>query len=328
MEGQVVGRNRCQHRDEPYLPLLRDTTFQPIFILGPHRSGTTLLYRLLVATQCFNFVSAYHLIRCEEILFNHVHRREDHAREKLDALLKSLGLADRLIDNVTVTSDLPEEYGFMLPNARFRPQLASENAGDFVEFCKKIQFVSDPDRPLLLKNPWDFSNFVYVKKTLPTAKFIFIHRHPVHVINSLLKATRSLLDSESAYHALLDPGYGRLMDSSVRLFCARLLLSSHLDLGLRIVARYVARATSYFLEHVGELSDTDYVSVTYEDLCEDPESNVIKISSFLELKARANLMYEALIQSRPLRLLPEVARQYDRIQQKLYPYSFYCGYDR
>lgn len=331
MEGPMDGGKRLaggsKTRDEPYLPLLRDVTLQPIFILGEHRSGTTLLYRLLVATQCFNFVSAYHITRQGEILFNYVNETEDHARAELDTLFKSLGLEDRIIDGVAVTPDLPEEYGFILRNVRLRPQLNPSNLAGFIEFCKKIQFVSNPDRPLLLKNPWDFMNFMYVESAFPTSKFIFIHRHPIHVISSLLRANRSVFAAKNAYLALIAQWYAQLMDSPVRLFGVRLLFSSHLDLGLRIVTTHAVKATSYFLKEIGSLSNTHYVSVRYEDLCEDPESNILKILSFLELNAKVDLTYDAFIQPRPLHLLPEVARRYDDIQQKLHRYFVYCGYD-
>jgi len=314
-------------QDEPYLPLLQDVHFLPIFILGDHRSGTTLLYTLLAATQRFNFVSVYHLIRYDEILFNHVNRTEDHAREALDELFKSLGLRDRIIDGVAVTPDLPEEYGFILPNAGYRPQLNPGNLPGFIELCKKVQFVSAPDRPLLLKNPWDFLNFMYLKAAFPEAKFIFIHRHPIHVINSQLRATRSLLTTRNAYVALIARWYAQLFDKPVQLFAARLLFSSHFDLGLRIATRHVLRATTYFLQHVDSLPKTDHISIKYEDLCADPETNVIRILRFLGLKQRPSLAYDTFIKPRPLRLLPEVTRKYDNIRQKLQPYCAHHGYD-
>ena len=49
--------------DQPYLDQLTQTDLQPIFILGDHRSGTTLLYQTLASTHCFNVVKAYHVIK-------------------------------------------------------------------------------------------------------------------------------------------------------------------------------------------------------------------------------------------------------------------------
>jgi hypothetical protein len=236
-------------------------------------------------------------------------------------------LKDRIIDGVVVTQDLPEEYGFILRNAKFRPRLNPDNLADFVQFCKKVQFVSDPDRPLLLKNPRDFANVPYLKRALPLAKFIFIHRNPIHVINSQLKAIRSLFAAKSAYTALLAQWYRELFASPLRLFAIRLLFLSRFNLGLRIVARHVTRATSQFLEHVGDLPSADYVSVRYEDLCRDAETNVVRILRFLGLQPAVDLPYDTFIEPRPVRLLPEIVRKYDHIRRTLDPYFVYCEYD-
>ncbi len=40
--------------------LVRDALRSPVFILGPHRSGTTLLYEMMHANGCFNIVTARH----------------------------------------------------------------------------------------------------------------------------------------------------------------------------------------------------------------------------------------------------------------------------
>jgi hypothetical protein len=47
------------HTDSLYLGVLKNISFQPVFIMGDHRSGTTLLYQMLDAAQCFNVVRAY-----------------------------------------------------------------------------------------------------------------------------------------------------------------------------------------------------------------------------------------------------------------------------
>jgi Sulfotransferase family len=175
--------NHCAD-DRPYLNLLPQADFSPIFIMGDHRSGTTLLYKTLVATGCFNFVRAYHIIKYNEILYNRIHQTENRAIEELEELFKSLEISDRNIDRVMATPDLPEEYGFILKNvAGDNSCITKQNLPVFQQLCRKIQFASDPDKPLLLKNPWDLPQFMYVKSVVPNAKFIFIHRHPIHVIN-------------------------------------------------------------------------------------------------------------------------------------------------
>jgi hypothetical protein len=179
----------------------------------------------------------------------------------------------------------------------------------------------------LLKNPRDFTNFMYVKSALPRAKFIFIHRHPLSVINSQLRAIRSLFASKSAYTALLAQWYRELYASPLRLLAVRLLFSSHFNIGAGIVTRHLVQATSYFLEHVGDLSNADCVSVRYEDLCRDAETNVVRILRFLGLEPAVGPSYDAFIEPRPVRMLPEIGRKYGRVRRKLDPYFVYCEYD-
>lgn len=152
------------------LSLIEDAQFEPIFILGDHRSGTTLLYQLLAKAKSFNFVSFYHIVHFHEILEHHVHNRAQSAKNQLQAKLTRLGLTDRIFDRVKVTPDLPEEYGYLLwENAPFwyLPKLNRRNQANLIRLAQKVQYTSENDKPLLLKNPWDFPNFARLKSAFP-----------------------------------------------------------------------------------------------------------------------------------------------------------------
>ena len=313
-------------QDRRYASLLKDVSFWPIFIMGNPRSGTTLLYQLLDMTQCFNSVTAYHLIRYDEVLTNYVHQTTEGAKKQLGDFFHEIGIKDSRFDRVEITSDFPEEYGFILSSG-YRLHLSPKNLPKFIELCKKIQFVSEPDRPLLLKNPWDYPNFRYVKEVFPASKFIFIHRNPINVMNSLLKAIRSLLRKKDPYHALLADWYNRLMEKPFQLYMARLLFSSHFDLGTRIVSQSIVRTTNYFLRNVRLLAETDYINIRYEDLCENPRSVISEILTFMGLSERSDVKYEAFIQMRQPSLLKEVERNKISILKRLEKYLAYYGYE-
>jgi hypothetical protein len=314
--------------DKPYLDLLAEVDFNQIFIMGDHRSGTTLLYKTLVGTGCFNFVSAYHIIKYDDILSNHINQTKNQAIGELEELFKSLGISDRRIDRVMATPDLPEEYGFILKNVVGDEScITPKNLPIFQQLCRKIQFTSDPDKPLLLKNPWDFPQFMYVKSVVPNAKFIFIHRHPIHVINSKLNAARTLLSSWNAYTALIAQWYTQIFKNPVKRYLYQLLYSSYFDLGLSRVTKQSIKSTTYFLENIDLLPNTNYLCIRHEDLCEVPEATIQKILQFLGLEARLTLEYQKLIKPRPIKLLPEVERKYKQIGQQLQAYFAYHGYN-
>lgn len=313
--------------DQRYHNLLSEVAVQPVFIMGDHRSGTTILYRLLDATGAFNVVRAYHIVNYDAILSNHVNDREEAAKRELRERFAALGITDRMIDGVAVTPDLPEEYGFLIQPARNKVQLHPANLPQFMELCRKIQYVSAQDRPLLLKNPWEVLNFAYVKQALPDAKFIFIHRHPLHVINSQLRAIRDLVTRKNAYLMLIAEWYRRLWNRPQRRYITRLLFSSWFDLGLRLVTRHVALVTSYFLQHSGSLPEIDHISIRYEDLCDNPHASVDRIMHFLGLTPQMQISYRALIERRSSRLLPEVERKQCLVAARLEDYLTHCGYD-
>ncbi len=314
--------------DQQYIALLKDVRFRPIFIMGDHRSGTTLLYQLLDATQCFNVVRAYHLSRYDEVIANHLHGTEGAAKQELGSYFAREGLTDRIIDGVGVTPDLPEEYGFILKDGGFRLQLTPRSLPKLVELCKKVQFVSDPAKPVLLKNPWDyFLNFMYVKSAFPEAKFIFLHREPLHVINSQLKAVRSSLATQSAYNDLIAAWYSRIYRQPAKRAATRMLFSEHFDMGVRIVIRHVVRGLTYFMQHIDSLPTSDHISIRYEDVCAEPRATLEHILSFLGLQERSNVPYETLIDPRPLRLLPEVVRKAAVVRKQLQPYYVQYGYN-
>jgi hypothetical protein len=307
------------------LQVLQDVAFQPIFIIGDHRSGTTLLHRLLAETGCFNYVSAYHVIKYDDVLTNHLEGRTEAAKQALMNAFSELGLKNRIIDNVPVTPDAPVEYGFLL-RAR-RPRITTERLPRFLEICKKVQLISDPSKPLILKNPWDVLNFLEIHSRFPEARFVFIHRHPLFVMNSQLQAIRSLLQSRNGFAAMIAPWYARLFNNPLQLFAVRALASPRLGLWEKLVGVHTIRMARYFVENIHAVPAARYVSIRYEDLCKQPDAAMGNILDFLRATPAAPRSYKDSIEPRPPKILPEVKKRYDQIRQQLIPYLKHHSYD-
>ncbi|MEM6449988.1 MAG: sulfotransferase [Cyanobacteria bacterium P01_D01_bin.105] len=233
--------------DQPYIPQLTEVDFKPIFILGDHRSGTTLLYQLLASSDCFNVFKAYHIIKYDEILHNHIHRIESVKLNELEAQFKQLGISDREFDLVQVSPELPEEYGFILRNTGHEPYVNPSNLAIFAEACQKVQFTGDADKSLLLKNPWCYPHFEYLRQTFPNARFIFIHRNPVQVINSKLKVVDTVLSRWNPYTGLISKRYHKIFKSPTNRLLYRVMYSKRFNLGLRKVLHQSMESTTYFL---------------------------------------------------------------------------------
>lgn len=312
--------------DDKYLDEIENVTFNAIFILGVERSGTSILYKLLNATNCFNSVTAYHIIKYSELLHNHINNLEKKSKEDLTKFFKKTSQMDRGIDRLKITPEFPEEYRFVLGQKTGQGTLNPKTLKIFIELCKKIRYISENDKPILLKNPPDFSNFMYIKEVFPNAKFIFIHRNPIKTLNSQIRAMKTLLKNKSEYMALLSPQYNKVFDNIILLSYYRFLYSSITPIRAITAANKLANSTDYFLEKISLLSQNDYVSTRYEDICRESDAEIEKIMHFLNIRPKSNILYSNFIKPRKTILLKELKTRETFIIKKMRNYLDYCGY--
>jgi len=145
-----VNGNGAEQPDAQYLPRLAGVTFAPIFIMGLHRSGTTLLHRLLAETGCFNYFSAYDVVNVQRLLSDHFTGAREAGKQALRDEFKRLGLTTRIIDETPAAPESPLEYGFaLMRQTNGRPRITEATLDLFKQTARKIQLTGDPTRPLL-----------------------------------------------------------------------------------------------------------------------------------------------------------------------------------
>ena len=327
----MKGSERCigtdGHHDRKHLEKLEHVDFRPIFVLGLHRSGTSILCKMLCATGNFNPVTAYHLIRYSQILDDHAQGRAGESRRELTREFKQKGLEDRGIDELQPSADFPEEYGFLLGQHTSQMRITSANVPVFTELCKKIQCVSGNGRPVLLRNPYDFSNFVYIKSAFPNARFVFIHRHPFRTLSSAIQAVKLLLTNRNEYVAELWDAYGEIFRNPLRLRVLRFLFFRIPVVGAIWLTVNASRATKYYLRNIGYLAREDYVSITYEQLCQTPTACIATIMESLGVEADNTVNTASLIKPRDPRLDPSVSRIRRLIYRTMKSYFSAYGYN-
>jgi len=294
--------------DSPSLP---GADFRPVFIMGEHRSGTTILYKLLGLTERFNITTAFHILYSDRLRALHSAGTTDEARRELSDLFASWDISTRVIDNMPLEPGMPEEYGMHLFRKSGSPKLKKSNLKVFLEFCNTIQAVEHPDRPILLKNPWDFANFEFIKSAIPNARFVFIHRHPIHILNSQLKAMQTNQKAGNPYVRLLidAPGFVQTIHKSwpVQTFLRWATSPKNpWRLALRNMASSGEKARCGFIDGIAQLPADSYVSVKYEDLCEQPDEVMGRILAFVQATPIDGVDYKELIQPRPTRLADEI----------------------
>lgn len=265
----------------------------------------------MVETGCFDYLKTSHVV----------------APEALPAL-EQLRSNRRVIDEVAVSPDAPEEYGSILDNAGTGIKISRKNASLMRDLCSRIS--TAPGRPVVLKNPWDCANFLPIKELFPEARFIFIQRHPERVIHSNLNATRKLLDAKDEYYALILQRYN-LLFSGRPLQCAllsmsRLVMSRRRKTGVRVATALFAASAQYMVENIDRIPPSDYLSIRYEDLCAKPDQFVTSILEFARLDRSAAKYPETRPAPRQADLLPEVKWYRDVIRKKTAPYMMKYGY--
>jgi hypothetical protein len=92
--------------DAPYLAQLQTMPSGLIFIMGCHRSGTSLLHHLLAYTKQVNYLTTYDVIHYDSLLSNRITGHEAQVKAELQQLLGAE--KDRGLDHLPVGVDLPE----------------------------------------------------------------------------------------------------------------------------------------------------------------------------------------------------------------------------
>ena len=311
--------------DKQYLDQLKDFPYDPVFVLGFHRSGTSILYKMIQSTGEFNSVTTYHVMQYDRLLYNHLQGVEELAKEKLNNFLLEHNDIDRGIDRLKMEADLPLEYAFLIDDGYVFNKLTSHNLDRFKEIYKKIQFIGENDKKFLAKNPWDFANFMFIKKHFPNAKFIFIHRHPYPFLNSSLKALRTLTKQQTVYSDLISPTAKHLSENPLINGIFRFLLSRQFPFALPLIVEHHALQARYFLDNVKKLDDESYVNVKYEDLCSKPNETMKKIMDLLDVNKNNN-HFEKFIKPRNLTISQDIEKVQDYIYKRMKSYFSYFKY--
>ena len=281
--------------EQDYLNSSPKVTYNPVFIMGDHRSGTTLLYKILSSTKMFNYITAYDVIEYDKLLSNHERDQEILIRQKIDKSLSENGIKDRGIDDVLVNSELPEEYGFILGNNSDSKKIIDNNINLLQEICTKIQLIQGNKDYILLKNPNDFTNLNFIYKNIPNAKFIIILRDAKDIARSRRKAYSHLFKQFSYYTSLLSKEYedyynNKLMRIGLRLYFSRFNLFTR-----NKIYKNTKNTQLEFLESLDKIDKSIYILTSYESICTQTNTEIRNIFQFLNIDFDKNLNLENFI---------------------------------
>lgn len=311
--------------DDRYIKKINKIDFNPIFILGLPRSGTTILYTILGETKKFNIVTAYHVLNYDRLIYDSEKNIETKRKKQLNKIMQEKGLKNRKMDEISVTADYAQEYASVFTKRGYPSKITTENKWLFDNLCKKIQYTSKNSKYILLKNPPDYPNFIYLKNVYPKAKFIFIHRNPLNSISSMIRALNMILNKRSEYNALFSKEYSKLFNNPILHNILSLYYSTRLPIGIFEIIKKYKKDSEYFLKNINRLSKKDFISINYEDLCYKPNVVIGEIMDFLGY--RVDMDFTEYISPRDLKLIPIVKFLRGYIYKTMIPYYRYLGYD-
>lgn len=184
----------------------------PIFIIGHWRSGTTHLHNLMCQDKNLGYLSTFQAMAPGFCLVG------ERAIKQFLAKQAKSRYPTRLIDNIPLSFDAPQEDEFALANMSPRsflhaftfPQQAQDFFGRYVLFDDPSEAalsqwidtyvtllrkatLSNGGKRLVVKNCAHTARIKTLLDLFPDAKFIHIHRNPYHVFLSTLHMHRTVL---------------------------------------------------------------------------------------------------------------------------------------
>lgn len=245
----------------------------PVFVIGHWRSGTTLLHEMLCLDDQFAWPSTFECFVPTHHLFS---------GPVLHPLTKLLMPKTRPMDSMPAGPAYPQEDEFALigmgaPTPYYQIAFCNEEP-QFVEMLN-LQRAANADvaslrkalewfyksltykkkKQLALKSPTHTGRIGYLSKWFPGAKFVHITRHPYKIFPSTIHLWRSLADVQ---------GYQLPKDDS--------------QLVEYVNKCYTEIYEGYF-DQVKQIPEKDIVQVKFEDLVNDPVSEIESVYSGLEL---------------------------------------------
>lgn len=245
----------------PRLPALTQLP-SPVFILGHWRSGTTHLYNIMSRDSGFGYVPPYAVGLPWDVF--------GLGRAFRPAIHRALP-RHRWIDRMPVTPTSPQEdevaiasmtdlsfyHGIYFPR-RFdalidrglffdgcSPAEIARWESRFAHFLGKVS-LTQGGRPLLIKNPVYTGRVAQIRRLLPQARFVHIHRDPLDVFLSMRNFYQRLLEKL----ALQAPPADLDIEATI----------------LRVYDRMMQR----LVDETRDLPSDRFVEIPYAELDQDP----------------------------------------------------------
>lgn len=234
----------------------------PIFVLGLPYSGDALLVDRLVESGEFDTVTA---------------RDVAHFYRPKHPLNLQMVTGTPLGDERRPTADNSAEYGLILrsveqPHWRnyagtvlqkaLRRRLLNERNRHLLD-----HFIERSEKPILLRNSADFSNFTTIKNRYPTARFIFILRDKRAIVAAIKAWLSEYAQHGNSYYDALGVD---LRDWLAQLPRQKSAMRWRILQRAFLVEQMVSAALRHYHEHINQLNSEVILTIDHADLSANP----------------------------------------------------------
>jgi hypothetical protein len=176
---------------------------KPIFIIGPYRSGTTILQQVL---------SQHSAVATPRLYSDVLDLSPILASKYMRFLIR--GKDYRKIDRIIVGVDSPQEGHGLITRYFDKDRVLYNrmNSNDIRNYMRKLLYLENKTR-FLWKEPYLTVKIPDLVGLFPDARFIYLHRDPIECVNSKLKFIKVWQEVAQSPSQL----YGRLVGKSKRL---------------------------------------------------------------------------------------------------------------
>ena len=307
-----------QPRDSTFKQYLDKIKPQPIFIIGLHRSGTTYLYRAIVDNFHIAYLTVYHVFYYDNILYYHYNKTDTSFKQGLERVFQNWDMTTRGIDNVPLSHSLPEEYGWLLKSRLGIWNTNHKNAPLVDDICRKLHVLMPTATNVMLKNPFDTGHVGQLHEKFPDAKFIFLTRNPLAIVNSQFRVARYLGENKNPF---INKLFSQIPLGGVWLWIQRAVRKSagqfiHSRLALNYIIRSVIRELVLFETSWALVPAQLRLAIEYEEMVNNHEVILKQVSSFLGY-SRTGVAIQNNTNVRQLEFFPEVAAIKNRFYRVL-----------
>lgn len=241
----------------------KDIKYQPIFIIGAPRTGSTILYQALSNKYIFLYIDNLICNFYKNLFFGFWLSKKFFGVQPHNNFQSSFGRTRGLHSPSECGQFwyrwLPRDHHFIHQN---------EITSTMVEsiYSELSSIINYHNKPLLINNNNAGMRIRLITKIFPRAKWIFCDRDPLYVSQSLLSARKSFFGNFDQWWSILPPNHEKIRKQDSQ----KQVVLQHYYINKQII------------QDLMTFSEKDlWRSVRYEDFCRNPTQILSGISDFL-----------------------------------------------